>query len=129
MNLLIVESPNKIKKIKAILGTEWEVAASVGHIRDLPAKGLAIDKIDGYKMLYQINEDKKQVVESLKRKVRQVGKENIWLATDPDREGRPLVSISARHWDLTIRIQKELLFRKLQKVKLNRLFLLPESLI
>jgi DNA topoisomerase-1 len=90
MNLLIVESPNKIKKLKSLLGAGWEVAASVGHIRDLPAKNLSIDKANGYKMLYQINDDKKVVVAGLKKKVEEVGKENVYLATDPDREGEAI---------------------------------------
>ncbi|MDJ1497586.1 type I DNA topoisomerase [Cytophagaceae bacterium DM2B3-1] len=90
MKLLIVESPNKIKKIKAILGSGWEVAASVGHIRDLPAKELSIEKNNNYKMLYQINPDKKQVVSNLKKLVNDIGKDNIYLATDPDREGEAI---------------------------------------
>ncbi len=90
MNLLIVESPNKIKKLKSLLGNGWEVAASVGHIRDLPAKNLSIDKANGYKMLYQVNEDKKSVVAALISKVKAAGKENVFLATDPDREGEAI---------------------------------------
>jgi DNA topoisomerase-1 len=90
MNLLIVESPNKIKKLKSLLGEGWDVAASVGHIRDLPAKELSIDKAKGYKMLYQINADKKDVVLNLKKKVDSVGKTNVFLATDPDREGEAI---------------------------------------
>jgi DNA topoisomerase-1 len=54
MKLLIVESPNKIKKLKSLLGAGYEVAASVGHIRDLPAKELGIDRGAGYKMEYQV---------------------------------------------------------------------------
>lgn len=70
MRLLIVESPNKIKKIKALLGSDWDVAASVGHIRDLPemGKGLGIDKENKYKLLYEITADKKSVVAGLKKK-------------------------------------------------------------
>lgn len=90
MNLLIVESPNKIKKLKSLLGAEWEVAASVGHIRDLPARNLSIDKANGYKMLYQVNDDKKAVVAALLKKVKEAGKENVYLATDPDREGEAI---------------------------------------
>ena len=90
MNLLIVESPNKIKKLKSLLGAGWEVAASVGHIRDLPARNLSIDKANGYKMLYQVNDDKKSVVATLVSKVKATGKENVYLATDPDREGEAI---------------------------------------
>ena len=55
MKLMIVESPNKIKKIKAILGSGWDVAASVGHIRDLPVKSLGIEP-NTYRLEYQILE-------------------------------------------------------------------------
>lgn len=92
MNLLIVESPNKIQKIKAILGPGWDVAASVGHIRDLPpmGEGLGIDKANKYKLLYQVTADKKKVVANLKEKVATCGKQNVYLATDPDREGEAI---------------------------------------
>lgn len=92
MNLLIVESPNKIQKIKAILGPGWDVAASVGHIRDLPpmGEGLGIDKANKYKLLYEVTADKKKVVANLKEKVTTCGKQNVYLATDPDREGEAI---------------------------------------
>lgn len=92
MKLLIVESPNKIKKIKALLGSDWDVAASVGHIRDLPAmgEGLGIDKANKYKLQYQVTPDKKAVVAGLKKKVAECGKDNVYLATDPDREGEAI---------------------------------------
>ena len=92
MKLLIVESPNKIQKIKAILGPGWDVAASVGHIRDLPemSAGLGIDKANKYKLLYEVSPDKKSVVANLKKKVAECGKENVYLATDPDREGEAI---------------------------------------
>ena len=90
MNLLIVESPNKIKKLKAFLGPNWDVAASVGHIRDLPSKTIAINKGNSYKMLYQINADKKAVVDGLRKKVEKTGKSAVFLATDLDREGEAM---------------------------------------
>jgi len=52
MNLIIVGSPNKVKKIKAILGTGWDVAASVGHVRDLPPRTLDIAAPD-YRLAYE----------------------------------------------------------------------------
>lgn len=88
--LLIVESPNKIKKIKAILGPEFEVAASVGHIRDLPKSELGVDRQSGFSLRYDINPDKNDVVAGLKAKAAKVGKDNVLLATDPDREGEAI---------------------------------------
>ncbi|MFD2935403.1 toprim domain-containing protein [Spirosoma flavum] len=65
MKLLIVESPNKIKKLKSLLGSEYEVAASVGHIRDLPTKELGINRQAGYKMDYQVYDEKQDVVKRM----------------------------------------------------------------
>ena len=68
MNLMIVESPNKIKKIKAILGSGWDVAASVGHIRDLPVSEFGIEP-ETYRLQYQILERSKAVVSQLRQRV------------------------------------------------------------
>ena len=59
MNVLIVESPGKIKKIREYLGEGWDVKASIGHICDLPQKELSIDKNNKFKLNYIISEDKK----------------------------------------------------------------------
>ena len=87
MNLMIVESPNKVKKIKAILGNGWDVAASVGHIRDLPPKSLGIAAPD-YRLEYEFNEKGKGVVDSLKPRAARAT--TVYLATDPDREGEAI---------------------------------------
>ncbi len=87
MNLMIVESPNKIKKIKAILGTGWDVAASVGHIRDLPVSEFGIEP-ETYRLQYQILERSKPVVAQLRQRVAR--SEQVYLATDPDREGEAI---------------------------------------
>ena len=87
MNLMIVESPNKIKKIKAILGSGWDVAASVGHIRDLPVSEFGIEP-ETYRLQYQILERSKAVVSQLRQRVAR--SEQVYLATDPDREGEAI---------------------------------------
>jgi DNA topoisomerase-1 len=87
MKLMIVESPNKIKKIKAILGSGWDVAASVGHIRDLPVKSLGIEP-DTYRLEYQILERSESVVSQLRQRASR--SEQVYLATDPDREGEAI---------------------------------------
>lgn len=87
MNLMIVESPNKVKKIKAILGYGWDVAASVGHVRDLPPRTLGIAAPD-YRLAYEFNERGKGVVDSLKPRAARA--ETVYLATDPDREGEAI---------------------------------------
>jgi DNA topoisomerase-1 len=87
MKLMIVESPNKIKKIKAILGSGWDVAASIGHIRDLPVKSLGIEP-NTYQLEYQILERSESVVAQLRQ--RAARSEQVYLATDPDREGEAI---------------------------------------
>jgi DNA topoisomerase-1 len=64
MKLIIVETPNKIKKIKVYAGPDYEVGASVGHIRDLPVGGgdICIDREHGHALKYVISDDKKAVV-------------------------------------------------------------------
>lgn len=85
MNLVIVESPAKCKKIQSYLGPGWVVVASVGHIRDLPKKDLGVD-LEAFKPTYEIT--KPDVVKKLKSKAREATE--IWLATDPDREGEAI---------------------------------------
>src|ERR1035437_7907788 len=87
MNLMIVESPNKIKKIKALLGSGWDVAASVGHIRDLPVSEFGIEP-ETYRLQYQILERSKAVGSQLRQRVAR--SEQVYLATDPDREGEAI---------------------------------------
>ncbi len=91
MKLMIVESPNKIRKIKSILdalgGGSWEVAASVGHIRDLPAKELGV-AAPSYAPLYELTERGRDVVRRLKMAAGKA--EEVYLATDPDREGEAI---------------------------------------
>lgn len=84
MRLLIVESPSKAKKIASMLGRGWEVAASIGHIRDLPKKALGVEPPE-YRPRYEISEGKRDVVTRLKGTAAQA--DEIYLATDPDREG------------------------------------------
>ncbi|MDR3727107.1 MAG: type I DNA topoisomerase [Terracidiphilus sp.] len=87
MNLMIVESPNKVKKIKTLLGPGWDVAASVGHVRDLPQKTLGVNSPD-YQLQYEFTERGKGVVDGLKSRASKA--EAVYLATDPDREGEAI---------------------------------------
>ncbi len=94
-NLLIVESPNKIKKIQSLLDAiagagNWNVAASVGHVRDLPKSELGVHRDQNYRMDYQLSPGKEDVVARLRSMSRQAGVTNIYLAMDPDREGEAI---------------------------------------
>lgn len=87
-NLVIVESPGKIKKIQNALGSDYIVKASIGHIRDLDDSGLSIDIENGFKPRYVIPADKKKVVSELKKAAKEASA--IWLASDADREGEAI---------------------------------------
>ncbi len=87
-NLVIVESPGKIDKIKKALGSDYDVKASIGHIRDLDESGLSIDIENGFKPQYVIPADKKKVVADLKKAAKEAS--TIWLASDADREGEAI---------------------------------------
>lgn len=119
MKLLIVESPGKIKKIKSILGADWDVAASVGHIRDLPKKSLGIDKLNNYELLYEISDDKKAVVTGLKAKVSRVGAENVYLATDEDREGEAISFHLCEVLGLSTKTTKRVTFNEITATAVN----------
>ena len=86
--LIIVESPTKVKTIKKYLGSDFDVRASVGHVKDLPKKTLGIDTEGGFEPTYDVIEKKKKVVSELKKAAKNV--DNIYLAPDPDREGEAI---------------------------------------
>ncbi|MBI6605478.1 type I DNA topoisomerase [Pseudomonas sp. S4_EA_1b] len=85
--LLIVESATKAKKIQAFLGADFVVAASVGHIRDLPKREIGVQAPD-FRPQYVINDDKAQTVNRLKKLVKEAAM--VYLATDLDREGEAI---------------------------------------
>ncbi|KIC93882.1 type I DNA topoisomerase [Flavihumibacter solisilvae] len=87
-NLLIVESPAKAKTIEKILGEDFEVKSCYGHIRDLEKDEMGIDIKHQYKPRYIVPEDKEKVVKELKQLAKK--SDEVWLATDEDREGEAI---------------------------------------
>lgn len=87
MNLMIVESPNKVEKISSILGDGWKVAASAGHIRDLVGNDQGVEPPE-FVMQYGVIEGKQNIVSKLKTLAGQSSE--IYLATDPDKEGEAI---------------------------------------
>jgi DNA topoisomerase-1 len=87
-HLVIVESPTKARTIGRYLGANYEVAASVGHVRDLPRKELGVDVEGGFEPKYVTIRGKGKVLTELKKKARSA--ESVILATDPDREGEAI---------------------------------------
>ena len=86
--LVIVESPAKAKTIAQFLGSEYIVRASVGHIADLPSKGLAVDVDNDFKAAYELTDRGRQVIKDLKADLKNASV--VYLATDEDREGEAI---------------------------------------
>ena len=87
-NLVIVESPAKAKTIEKFLGKDYKVMSSYGHIRDLKAKEFGIDIQHDYTPQYVIPTEKKKLVNELKSEAKAA--EQVWLASDEDREGEAI---------------------------------------
>src|SRR4030042_257691 len=87
-SLVIVESPAKAKTIHKYLGPDFEVKASMGHVRDLPSKGLNVDLENDFEPTYDIMPGKRRVVSALKAAAK--GCDTLYLATDLDREGEAI---------------------------------------
>ena len=87
-NLIIVESPSKAKTLKNYLGSGYEIMASKGHIRDLPAARLSVDVKHDFAPKYSIVKGKEKLVTELKKAV--ADSDEVFLATDPDREGEAI---------------------------------------
>ena len=88
MNLVIVESPTKARTLSRFLGNDYQIMASMGHVRDLPKSKLGVDVAKNFAPDYQIVEDKQATVNELIQKSKKAKK--IFLATDPDREGEAI---------------------------------------
>ena len=95
MKLVIVESPAKARTIARYLGAEYDVAASVGHVRDLPKKELGVDVDNGFEPKYETIRGKGKILKEIKSKAKKA--ESIILATDPDREGEAIAYHIAHH--------------------------------
>ncbi len=112
-NLVIVESPGKIDKIKKALGDNYEVKASIGHIRDLDESGLSIDIENGFKPQYVIPADKRKVVSDLKKAAKSAS--TIWLASDADREGEAISWHLFESLELCKENTKRIVFQEITK--------------
>jgi DNA topoisomerase-1 len=87
MDLIIVESPTKAKTLSRFLGKEFQIEATMGHIRDLPRKKLGVE-VEGFTPDYAVVEGKQAIISKLKKEAQKADK--IYLATDPDREGEAI---------------------------------------
>jgi DNA topoisomerase-1 len=87
-SLVIVESPSKAKTINKYLGKDFKVVASVGHVKDLPKKGLGVDVENNFEPTYEVMPGKEKVVREIKEAAKDA--ETVFIATDPDREGEAI---------------------------------------
>lgn len=124
--LVIVESPTKAKTIVSILGKDFEVASSMGHILDLPSNKLSVDVEDGFKPIYRVIPGKEKIISQLKKQSRD--KRIIYLATDPDREGEAI------SWHIKERLSakgrefKRVIFHEITEEALREAFKKPVNL-
>src|SRR6188508_1132046 len=98
-NLVIVESPAKAKTLQKYLGRDYQVKASVGHVMDLPKSKLGVDIANDFAPEYTVIHGKKKIISELKAAAK--GKEHIYLAPDPDREGEAIA------WHIAENLGKE----------------------
>ncbi len=111
-NLVIVESPTKARTLTKFLGSEYQIEASMGHVRDLPKSKMGIDVKDNFKPSYIVIAKAKKTVSKIKKEAK--GKEAIYLAPDPDREGEAI------SWHLAA-ILREVTDQKIHRVVFNEI--------
>ena len=123
-NLVIVESPAKAKTIEQYLGKDFTVKSSFGHIRDLPKKGLSIDKAKNFEPTYELSPDKTKTINELKKLAKN---HDVWLASDEDREGEAIA------WHLCIALgldpkkTKRIVFHEITKEAILRAIEKPRT--
>ena len=110
-NLVIVESPAKAKTIKKFLGSNYEVIASNGHVRDLPKSSMGIDVDNNFEPQYITIRGKGDLLATLRKAVKKADK--VYLATDPDREGEAI------SWHLSIALKLE--DKKFKRITFNEI--------
>lgn len=117
-NLVIVESPAKAKTIEKILGDNFLVKSSYGHIRDLAKHGISIDLENGFEPQYEVSSDKQKVVSELAKLSRSA--KTVWLASDEDREGEAIAWHLAQTLSLDPAKTKRIVFHEITPDAINR---------
>lgn len=129
-NLVIVESPAKAKTISKYLGKDFQVLSSVGHIRSIPTKlkkgQKAIDVNDGFKTIYEVDSSKKKTISELKKAVKLA--EQVWLATDEDREGEAIAWHLSEVLKLDLKKTKRIAFHEITKPAIQAAIKNPRSI-
>ncbi len=125
-NLVIVESPAKAKTIEKFLGSDFVVKSSFGHIRDLSKKNLGIDIKKGYEPEYVISEEKKKVVDDLRKSTAQA--QTVWLASDEDREGEAIAWHLSEVLKLDPKKTKRIVFHEITKDAIQKAIKNPRGI-
>ncbi|MFL5787023.1 MAG: type I DNA topoisomerase [Flavisolibacter sp.] len=125
-NLLIVESPAKAKTIEKILGSDFEVKSCYGHIRDLEKDDMGIDIKNNYKPRYKVPDDKLKVVKELKLIAKK--SDEVWLATDEDREGEAISWHLCEVLGLDPKTTKRIVFHEITKSAIQKAVKNPRTL-
>ena len=125
-NLLIVESPAKAKTIEKILGSDFEVRSCFGHIRDLEKDDMGIDVNNNYQPRYIVPEDKEKVVKELKQMAKK--SDEVWLATDEDREGEAISWHLCEVLGLDPAVTKRIVFHEITKPAIQSAVKNPRTL-
>lgn len=112
-NLVIVESPAKAKTIEKFLGPDYTVMSSRGHIRDLQKKEMSVNTDTDFTPIYEIPDDKKELVRQLKSAAKQA--DTVWLASDEDREGEAIAWHLAEVLNLDPKNTKRIVFHEITK--------------
>jgi len=124
--LIVVESPTKIRTIKKYVGSDFNVAATVGHIKDLPAREIGIDFEKNFKPKYKTIPGKKKIITELKKSAGNA--EDIYLAPDPDREGEAIAWHTSEVLKKKGRRFHRVLFHELTKNAILQALKAPEEL-
>ena len=124
--LVVVESPTKVRTLKKYLGRQYNVAATVGHIKDLPQKEMGIDVEDGFKPMYRNIPGKQRVIKTLRQAAGEA--EDIYLAPDPDREGEAIAWHTAEILKKKGRRFHRVLFHELTREAIEKAMTAPEDL-
>ena len=125
-NLLIVESPAKAKTIEAILGKDFEVKSCYGHIRDLEKNDMGIDLQNNFEPKYIISPEKTKVVSELKSLAKK--SEEVWLASDEDREGESISWHLAEVLKLDPKTTKRIVFHEITKPAIQKAVQNPRTI-
>ncbi len=124
--LVVVESPTKVRTVKKYLGNQYNIAATVGHIKDLPNKEMGIDIENGFTPVYKTIPGKQKVIKTLKQAAGDA--QDIYLAPDPDREGEAIAWHTADVLKKKGRKFYRVLFHELTKDAIQKAMASPDSL-